>query len=61
MLHSNSTTLSYFNLLLPIGVLINDLNNRLLREELNYNVDELKEENLNLVQNLNSEQQYIYI
>ena len=60
LLNLNSMTLTNFNLPLPTGSLINDLNNKLLQEELNYDVKELKEENLILVRNLNSKQLYIY-
>ena len=60
LLNLNSSTLKNFNLPLPTGSLIDDLNNKLLREELNYDINKLKEENLILVQNLNNEQKYIY-
>ena len=60
LLNLNSSSLSHYNLPLPTGSLIEDLNNNLLREELNYDKYQLKEENLNLVQNLNQEQLYIY-
>ena len=53
-------TLSNFNLPLQPGSLINELNNKLLREELNYDVDKLKIDSQFLVQNLNSKQFYIY-
>ena len=60
LLNLNSCSLSHYNLLLPTGSLIKYLNNNLLREELNYDKYKLKEENFNLVQNLNQEQHYIY-
>ena len=60
LLNINSSSLKNFNLPLPTGSLIEDLNNKLLREELNYDINKLKEENLILVQNLNNEQKYIY-
>ena len=60
LLNLNSSSLKNFNLPLPSGSLIDDLNNKLLREELNYHVNKLKEQNSNLVQNLNNEQKYIY-
>ena len=56
LLNLNSCSLSHYNLPLPIRSLIDDLNNNLLREELNYDRYQLKEENLNLVQNLNQYQ-----
>ena len=46
LLNSNSTTLSNFNLPLSAESVINYLNNSLLREELNYNVDELKKKKI---------------
>ena len=60
LLNLNSSSLKNFNIPLPTGSLIDDLNNKLLREELNYDVNKLKEKNSNLVKNLNNEQQYIY-
>ena len=60
LLNLNSSFLSHYNLPLPTGSLIEYLNNNILREELNYNKDKLKEENFNLVQNLNQEQQFVY-
>ena len=54
-------SLRNFNLPLPTGSLIYDLNNRLLREELNYDIEELKIQTEFLIQNLNDEQLYIYI
>ena len=54
-------TLTNFNLLSPKWSLINDLNNKLLLEEVNYDFEKLKIENKFLVQNLNSKQLYIYI
>lgn len=39
---------------------MDDLNSKLLREELNYNTDKLKIENIKLLQNLNHVQRYIY-
>ena len=60
LLNLNSSSLKNFNLPLPTGSLIDDLNNKLLREELNYNANKLKEENSILVQNLNNEQNFIY-
>jgi len=59
-LNINSSTLTHFNLPLPTGSLIEDLNNKLLREELNYDTNELKHQNTILVQNLNNEQRFIY-
>ena len=53
-------TLKNFNLSLPTRSPIDDLNNRLLREELNYDVEKLKTETNFLIQNLNDEQLYIY-
>ena len=61
ILNSNSMTRSNFNLPLPTGSLINELNNRLLQEELNYDVEKLKIDNQLLVQNLNSKQLYVYM
>ena len=60
LLNLNSSSLKNFNLPLPTGSLIDDLNNKLLREELNYDINKLKEENSILVQNLNNEQKNIY-
>ena len=60
LLNLNSMTLANFNLTLPTGSLINDLNNKLLREELNYDVEKLKDENNLFVKNLNSKQLHIY-
>ena len=60
ILNTNSSTLTHFNLPLPTGSLIDDLNNKFLREELNYDIHKLKEENIKLVNNLNNEQQFIY-
>ena len=45
---------------MPKGSLINDLNNKLLQEKVNYDIEKLKIENKSLVQNLNNEQLYIY-
>ena len=60
LLNLNSMTLANFNLTLPTGSLINDLNNKLLWEELNYDVEKLKDENNLFVKNLNSKQLHIY-
>ena len=60
LLNLNSSSLKNFNLPLPTGSLIDDLNNKLLRNELNYDIKRLKEENLIFVKNLNNEQKYIY-
>ena len=60
ILNTNSSTLTHFNLPLPTGSLIDDLNNKFLREELDYDIHKLKEENIKLVNNLNNEQQFIY-
>ena len=60
LLNLNSSSLSHYNLPLPTGSLIEDLNNNLLREELNYDINKLKEENINFVKNLNKEQYFIY-
>ena len=60
LLNLNSSSLRNFNLPLPTGSLINDLNNKLLRDELNYDINKLKEQNSILVQNLNNEQIFIY-
>jgi len=60
LLNLNSSSLTHFNLPLPTGSLIDDLNNKLLREELNYDINKLKEESTKLIQNLNQEQQFIY-
>ena len=54
-------TLTNFNLPLPKGPLINDLNNKLVLEEVNYDITKLKIENKFLVKNLNNEQLYIYM
>ena len=50
LLNQNSSSLKNFNLPLPTGSLIDDLNNKLLREELHYDINKLKKEKLNLVQ-----------
>ena len=42
LVNLNSLTLTNFNLPLPTGSLIDDLNNKLLREELNYDIEKLK-------------------
>ena len=60
LLNLNSSSLSHYNLPLHIGSLIEDLNNNLLREELNYDINKLKQQNINLVNNLNQEQYFIY-
>ena len=60
LLNLNSSSLSHYNLSLPSGSLIEDLSNNFLKEELNYDIYKLKEENINLVQNLNQEQHFIY-
>ena len=49
LLNLNSMTLTNFNLPLPRGSLINDLSNKLLQEEVNYDIDKLKIENKFLV------------
>ena len=61
LLNLNSLTLKNFNLPLPTGSLFNDLNNRLLREELNYDIEKMKSDTEFFIQNLNDEQLYIYI
>ena len=60
LLNLNSSTLTHFNLPLPTRSLMDGLNIKLLREELNYDIYKLKEENTRLVNNLNNEQQLIY-
>ena len=42
-------TLANFNLPLPKGSLIDDLNNKLLQEEVNYDIEKLKIEKEHLV------------
>lgn len=54
------SSLTHFNLPLSTWSLFEDLRNKLLSEELNYDKNKLKEENSNLVHNLNNEQYYIY-
>ena len=49
LLNLNSSSLSHYNLPLPTGSLIEDLNNNILREELNYDINKLKQDNINLV------------
>ena len=60
LLNLNSMSLKNFNLPLPTGWLVNDLNNKLLREELNYDTENLKIYTEFLIKNLNNEQLYIY-
>jgi len=60
LLNLNSSSLTHFKLPLPTRSLMDDLNNKPLREELNYDIYKLKEENTRLVNNLNNEQQLIY-
>ena len=60
LLNLNSLTLANFNLPLPKGSLINDLNNNLLIEEQNYDIKKLKSDTEFLIKNLNNEQLYIY-
>ncbi|PON36129.1 DNA helicase Pif1-like [Parasponia andersonii] len=45
---------------MPTGILIDDLNNKIFREELDYDIKNIKEENFILEKNLNNEQCYIY-
>lgn len=42
LLNINLLSLTHFNLPLPIGSLMNDLNNKLIREELNHDINALK-------------------
>ena len=49
-----------FNLPLSIGTIVDDLNDNFLREELDYDINKLREENIILEKDLNNEQCYIY-
>ena len=60
ILNMNSSSLQNYNLPLPKQSLLDDLNNKLLRDELNYDTHKLKEENVKLVSCLNEEQKDIY-
>ncbi|XP_038720003.1 uncharacterized protein LOC120012639 [Tripterygium wilfordii] len=55
-----ATSLAAYNLPMPQGQLLDELNNRLLREEMNYDVHQLRDECRELEDHLNEEQKTIY-
>ncbi len=56
----NCTSLSHYKLPLPTRLIFDDLNSRLVAEELDYNIEELLEEHIELFSNLNNEQKNVY-
>ncbi|XP_020102630.1 uncharacterized protein LOC109720149 [Ananas comosus] len=61
MFNKNGSPLSQFKLPIPTRLLMEDMDNRLLREEMKYDVDTLRCEHSKLFGNLNDEQLPIYL
>lgn len=59
LFNKNYCPFFYYNLPIPNRVMAEELSNKLLREELDYNIHELEEEHVKLFKNLN-EQKIIY-
>ncbi|XP_020113189.1 uncharacterized protein LOC109727463 [Ananas comosus] len=60
LFNKNGSSLAHFKLPIPNRMVVNQLNNRLLREELDYNLEELEREHLHLFRGLTDEQREIY-
>ncbi|XP_020111449.1 uncharacterized protein LOC109726322 [Ananas comosus] len=60
LFNKNCSSLHEFNLPLPNRNLFEQTNNRLIREELSYNIEQLQNEHVELVKGLNDEQEIIY-
>lgn len=60
LLNNNSSSLAHFKLPIPNKLIVDQLNNKLLGEEINYNVDELAQESAQLFDGLNNEQRNIH-
>ena len=60
LLNKNSTSLLHHNLSMPNRIMFEEINNRLLTEELNYDVEILQQEHQELVDRLNEEQKEVY-
>ncbi|XP_020105809.1 uncharacterized protein LOC109722257 [Ananas comosus] len=60
LFNKNCSSLSQFKLPTPNRMILEDMSNKLLREELEYDVDALKEEHVLLFKGLNDEQKTVY-
>ncbi|XP_020097133.1 uncharacterized protein LOC109716214 [Ananas comosus] len=60
LFNKNCSSLSQFNLPIPNRLILEDMNNKLLREELDYDANALESEHAALSKGLNEEQKTIY-
>ena len=60
LFNKNYCPFSNYNLLMPNKIMVEEINNRLLREELDYDVQKLEHEHLKLFKYPNEEQKVIY-
>ncbi len=60
LFNKSSSSLSHYKLPIPTRLIFDDLSNRLLREELDYNRDDLLQEHIELFDRLNDERRIIY-